>query len=154
MSSSLLLDPRPFLAVQQVTVEPDGSRRLFVRIHTGTAGVLLKSLPAGESHQPLLPFLLGAARSLPRSYRGYALAWGVGAGAHPSTYTLRHDPRDEGVSNDHLVAPDYLALWGVDGGPDFVDGRGRPVSRDLVDLVGVYPALFVSNEDLAAGVAR
>lgn len=147
MSANTLLNPRPYLAVQQVTVEPDGTRFLFVRIHTHTGGVLLKRLPAGESHQPLLPFLQDAHRRLPKSYRHYHLVWGVGAGVRPTSYTLRHDPRDEGVTNDNLLATDYLALWGEDNGPDFIDANGAAVSRDQVDLIGVYPTLFVTNEE-------
>lgn len=147
--SATLLAPRPYLAVQQATVDPDGSRAFFVRLHTRVNGTIIKKLPAGENRLALLPLLWDAPARLPLSYRHYRLAWGVGAGQHPTTYTLRHDARGEGVTNDSLLGPDYLALWGEDGGPDFVDHTGAPVSADLVDLVGVYPTLNLSNEQSA-----
>lgn len=149
MSANTLLTPRPYLAVQQATVDLDGTRAFFVRIHTRSGGVLLKKLPAGENHQPLLPFLRNAHLLLPKSYRHYQLVWGTGTGSRPTMYTLRHDPRDEGVTNDHLLAADYLTLWGEDNGPDFLDAHGTAIPRDDVDLIGVYPELFLTNDEAA-----
>lgn len=145
-----LLTPRPYLAVQQVTIEPDGTRAIFIRIHTRSGGVTIKKLPAGENHQPLLPFLQNAPLLLPKSYQHYRLAWGTGAGSNPTTYTLRHDSRDEGVTNDYLLGPDFAVLWGTDDGPDFLDARGSAIPRDEVDLIGVYPELFLTNAEAAA----
>ena len=144
---SELLTPRPYLAVQNVTIEPDGVRSIWVRIATRTSGVLIKKIAAGESHQPLLPWLESAQLQLPTSYHHYNLAWGTGAGEHPTLYTLRHDTRNENIVNDHLIGPDYLQLWGDDTegqyeGPDFIDFTGAPVLRSDVDLIGVYPAML------------
>ncbi|GEB93990.1 hypothetical protein [Microbacterium lacticum] len=148
MSANLLI-PRPYLAIQQVTVEPDGTRSAFVRVHTRSGGVIIKKLPAGENHQPLLPFLQNAHLLLPKSYQHYRLVWGTGAGLVPTTYTLRHDSRDEGVTNDHLLSSDFEDLWGADNGPDFLDARGSAIPRDEVDLIGVYPELFLTNDEAA-----
>jgi hypothetical protein len=141
---STLLTPRKFLAVHQVTIDPDGARNLFVRILTRTSGLLFKKLNAGEAHHPLLPFLESAQLQLPNSYQAYQLVWGTGAGTNPTTYVLRHDSRDEGVTNDYLIGPDHELLWGWDGGPDFIDHTTAAVHRDQVDLIGVYPNLMTS----------
>lgn len=149
---STLLSPRPYLAVFNVTVEPDGVRALWVRLATRTSGVLLKKLAAGETHQPLLPWLESAHLQLPASYRDYRLVWGLGAGEHPTSFTLRHDERVENTLTDHLLSTDYLELWGAEDtggryvGPHFLDFAGAPVSRDDVDLVAVYPNLLTAAQ--------
>ncbi|QEO10556.1 hypothetical protein [Protaetiibacter larvae] len=154
------LEPRPYLAIHLVTVAPDGLRDLHVRVATRTSGVVVKRLNAGESHQPLLPWLESAQLQLPHSFQSYRLAWGVGAGEHATALVFGHDPLADGgsfddehgysgpvggVRDDVLLGADYETLWGSDGGPDFIDHAGQPVPRDQVNLVGVYPNLLTAE---------